>query len=94
MGNKFTDINSRNVETRTHSGTGLQHQYDKKKDFLGKFPVEFEGCYNCGQKNHRNTRDCTMAKNGNFDKQIFFLRCGRINLILRGQILDSYDRRI
>ena len=32
----------------------------------------FEGYFNCGQKDHRNTRDYASAKAGNFDKQRFF----------------------
>ena len=79
VGNNFGNNNFHNVETRTHPGTGLQHPYDKERDFLSRFPLGFEGCYNCGQKDHRNTRDCTMAKNGNFDKTHFFQRCGHIS---------------
>ena len=55
------------VTSTVNSHSGLQHPYDKERDFLSRFPVGFEGCYNCGQKDHRNTRDCTKAKNGNVD---------------------------
>ena len=32
--NRFKNINCGNVETRTHPSTGLQHPYDKERDFL------------------------------------------------------------
>ena len=44
--------NPHDVETRKHTGTGLQHPYDKERDFLSRFPVGFNGCYNCGQTDH------------------------------------------
>ena len=86
---------SNNIETRTHPDTGLQHPYDKSRDFISQFPIGFEGCFNCGQKDHRNTRECASAKAGNFDKQRFLLKCGHINLILRDQILNlSVNQKI
>ena len=46
--NKFPTINPNNVETLKHPGTGIQYPYDKERDFLSRFPVGFNGCYNCG----------------------------------------------
>ena len=43
--NKFSNINPHDVETRKHSGTSLQHPYDKEQDFLSRFLVGFNGCY-------------------------------------------------
>ena len=43
--NKFPNINPHDVETRKHSGTSLQHPYDKEQDFLSRFLVGFNGCY-------------------------------------------------
>ena len=63
---------SNNIETRTHPNTGLQHSYNKSQDFINRFPIGFEGCFKCGQKDHRNTRECASAKAGNFDKHRFF----------------------
>ena len=57
--NKFPNTNPHDIEKRKNSGTGLQHPYDKEWDFLRRFLVGINGCYNCGQKDHRNTRDCT-----------------------------------
>ena len=60
------------VETRRHPVSGLQHPYDKDRDFLSRFPIHFSGCFNCGGTNYNNTRECPEAKNGNFDKKLFF----------------------
>ena len=32
---------SNNIETRTHPDTGLQHSYDKSRDFISQFPIGF-----------------------------------------------------
>ena len=49
-------LNSK-IETRTRPSTGLQHPYDKVKDLLSRFPTTFQGYFNCGQTDHKNTRD-------------------------------------
>ena len=86
---------SNNNETRTHPDTSLQHSYDTSQDFISRFPIGFEGCVSCGQKYHRNTRECTSAKADNFDKHCFLLKCGHINPILRYQILNlSINQKI
>ena len=56
------------IETRIHPVTGLQHPFDKARNFLSRFPLGFRGCFNCGKTDHRNTRDCPLAQQGNFDK--------------------------
>ena len=60
------------VETRKHPVTGVEHPYDKDRNFLSRFPLGFKGCFNCGQNDHFSTRNCPMANAGNFDKQTFF----------------------
>lgn len=42
-------------------------------DYLSRFPLGFRGCYNCGENAHYSTRDCPLARSGDFNKQKFFL---------------------
>ena len=72
VAHKFTSNNTGNVETRTHPSTGLQHPYDNERNFLSRFPIGFDGCYNYEKRDHRNTRDYLKAINGQIDKQKFF----------------------
>ena len=60
------------VETRKHPETGLEHPFDKDHNYLSRFPVDFKGCFNCGQTDHFSTRNCAAANNGDFNKQMFF----------------------
>ena len=69
--NPTTRFNA-DVETRLHPETGLQHPYNKSDDFLSRFPLGFRGCYNCGQTDHRSTKECPLAQRGIFDKKTFF----------------------
>ena len=59
------------VVTRAHPSTGLQHPYDKDRNYLSRFPVTFKGCFNCGDTNHWRTKDCPAAQAGTFDKTKF-----------------------
>ena len=68
----FTYNNRAPVETRCHPVSGLQHPYDKDRDLLSLFAIHFNGCFNCGRTTHNTTRDCPEAKNGNFNKKLFF----------------------
>ena len=61
------------VETRICRDTGLQHPYDREKDYLSKYPVGFRGCYACGKDDHRSSRECPLNQTGQFDKNVFFL---------------------
>lgn len=46
--------------------------YDSKVDFLSRFPIGFQGYYNCSKTDHNNTRDFELARGGNFNKRQFF----------------------
>ena len=67
-----SNLHHNQVDTRKHSTTGLQHLYNKDRDFLSRFPLGFKGCYNCGDTTHFRTRDCPSTNSGNFDKMTFF----------------------
>ena len=60
------------VETRNHPESCLQHPFDLANNFLSRFPVDFKGCFNCGQTDHWQTKSCPEAKNGNFNKIMLF----------------------
>ena len=70
--NQFTCPGTNNMYAQTHPKTGIQHQYDKSRDFLSRFAFRFEGYFNCGLCDHRNSRDCALANPENFDEQISF----------------------
>ena len=40
------------VETRKYPESGLQHPFDLANNFQSRFPVDFKGCFNCGQTDH------------------------------------------
>ena len=60
------------VETRKHPESGLQHPFDVSTNFLSRCPVDFEGCFNCGQADHWQTKFCPEAKNSTYNKTMFF----------------------
>ena len=60
------------IETRLHPETGMQHPFDSSAIFLSRFPIGFQGCFNCGKTDHNCTRDCESAREGNFNKKNFF----------------------
>ena len=60
------------VETRRHPESGLQHPFDPANNFLSRFPVDFKGCFNCGQTDHWQIKSCPAANNGKFNKTMFF----------------------
>ena len=72
----FSPYRSTHIPTWLYPSTGLQHSYDKDRNFLSQFPLGFEGCFNCGQTDHRNTRDCALAKRGSFNKKVFYGNMG------------------
>ena len=71
-GTSNNDSSRPQVVTRTHPSTGLQHPYDKDRNYLSQFPVTFKGCFHCGDTNHSRTKDCPSAQAGTFDKTKFF----------------------
>ena len=58
--------------TRKHPESSLQYTFDVATNFLSRFPVDFKGFFNCGQTDHWQTKKCPEAKNGNFNKALFF----------------------
>ena len=55
-GNCNVSQNSTNMETRLCKETGVQHPYNKLRDYLSRFPLRFKGYYACGSKDHFSTR--------------------------------------
>ena len=58
-GNSSPPPNPHNLPTRIHPTTGLPHPYNPNSpDYLSRYPLGFMGCFNCGELDHRSSREC------------------------------------
>ena len=59
------------VEIKMGSKKVIRYPYNIEYNFVSRFPVVFQGCYNCGREDHICREDCAQGIKNQTDYKLF-----------------------